>query len=150
MVDLKDPGAQDIINSLKPIIQQAKYLDMCLKCAYDGLLFTPEELEAALARGQFVWGPVNWKLVKPSPYVWNSTKSKPRPGDNTLVWICALGEPEIARWKKKEGKFYDSTGKYQLDYVDNEITHWRCVEIPEGPSNVQLRVWDKTPWPEDR
>jgi len=58
-----DPDA--IRESLKPLIQLARERGVWIWCGYQGLWFSPDDLEKANAEGKFLWGGVNWKLRDP-------------------------------------------------------------------------------------
>lgn len=53
-----------ILSELKELIARAKEGNLVLVSTYDpGIVMLPEELEAANARGSFIWGTVNWRLA---------------------------------------------------------------------------------------
>lgn len=54
-----------IIESLQPLFDKARAEGLWFLCTYEGLWFSPDELEALQKKGQFVWGPVNWRLTTP-------------------------------------------------------------------------------------
>lgn len=45
------------------LVQKAKDEKMLLKCGYQDLIFTAEELQKHHKEGRFMWGVVNWKLI---------------------------------------------------------------------------------------
>lgn len=53
--------------TLSDLIIEARDKKLWLRCAYQDLWFSPDELEAANAKGEFRWGAINFELV--SPYV---------------------------------------------------------------------------------
>lgn len=57
-----------ILIDLIPLFNQARREGLWFHCAYQDLWFTPDDLEAAQANGRFLWGAVNWKLVRPEAY----------------------------------------------------------------------------------
>jgi hypothetical protein len=50
------------LDSLRPLIAQARAEKKWLHCSYRDLWFSPDELEAANREGRFRWGAVNWTL----------------------------------------------------------------------------------------
>lgn len=58
---------QAIIESLQPLIREAREKGLILRTPYQGIELTPDEFEAHLAKGEFVWGPVNWTVQPPTP-----------------------------------------------------------------------------------
>jgi len=51
--------------TLQDLIDQARREGKWLWCHYQNLWFSPSQLEAENAKGNFRWGPVNWKLRSP-------------------------------------------------------------------------------------
>ena len=51
--------------TLQDLIDQARREGKWLWCHYQDLWFSPAQLEAENAKGNFRWGPVNWKLRDP-------------------------------------------------------------------------------------
>jgi len=51
---------------LKTLIEQARVERKWLFCSYQGLWFSPDQLEQAHREGRFMWGAVNWQLRDPS------------------------------------------------------------------------------------
>lgn len=54
---------ENVFRLMKPLLQKARDNNCVLRSRYQGIYFTPDELEAAWKDGRFVWGPVNWDLV---------------------------------------------------------------------------------------
>ena len=54
---------------LKKLIDDAERDGKWLKCNYQGILFSPQELRKENAQGKFVWGVCNWRLVNPREYL---------------------------------------------------------------------------------
>jgi len=54
-----------ILAELNPLIQQARDEGKWLWCRYQGLWFSPDQLEAEHEEGRFIWGAVNWELRDP-------------------------------------------------------------------------------------
>lgn len=63
------PEAQAILAGLKPLFERARKEGLWFWCSYQGLWFTPDELEAEHRRGSFIWGAVNWSLRDPKELV---------------------------------------------------------------------------------
>lgn len=56
----------DIIESLKPMFDEAKEKNLWFYTEFDGgLWFSPVELKELQREGRFVWGPANFKLRDP-------------------------------------------------------------------------------------
>lgn len=53
------------VELMKPMIAQARAEGKWLHCHYQDLWFSPDQLEAEHAKGNFRWGPVNWALRDP-------------------------------------------------------------------------------------
>ncbi len=68
MAELTD-SKKSIIGSLQPMLLEAREKNMMIRCHYDNLMFTPDELERQLNSGSFCWGRVNWELVEMKDYV---------------------------------------------------------------------------------
>jgi MoxR-like ATPase len=58
--------SQIILDGLKPLFEKARKEKLLFRSNYQGVLFTPDELEKAQDEGRFVWGPSNWELVHPA------------------------------------------------------------------------------------
>lgn len=58
--------AEEIRESLAPLIEKARNEGKWLWCAYQDLWFSPDSLEKSNAEGKFLWGPINWHLRNPS------------------------------------------------------------------------------------
>lgn len=56
---------ESIIESLQPLFWEATQKGLWFHCNYQDMWFSPKELRAAQAKGNFVWGPVNWTLKPP-------------------------------------------------------------------------------------
>jgi hypothetical protein len=56
---------QQIEESLKPLFEKARKEKLLFRSDYQGIVFTPDELEQEQAKGHFVWGAVNWELIDP-------------------------------------------------------------------------------------
>jgi hypothetical protein len=50
---------------MRPLFNLAESEGKWLYCSYQGLWFSPEELKAEQAKGQFRWGSVNWQVRDP-------------------------------------------------------------------------------------
>lgn len=59
-------GPGEIIESMKPLIQEARDKNKWLRSAYDGSVFSPDEMDRHHAEGRYLWGPVNWRLIDPN------------------------------------------------------------------------------------
>ncbi len=59
----------DVRALLVPMVQQARREKKWLRCSYQNLWFSPNELEAHNKDGRFLWGPVNWELRDPADHV---------------------------------------------------------------------------------
>ncbi len=57
---------QSIRELMVPMFAEAREKGLIFYTSYQGLYFTPDELEAAQDSGRFLWGPVNWQLRMPS------------------------------------------------------------------------------------
>ncbi len=57
------------LDSLRPLIAQARAEGKWLHCSYQDLWFSPDELEAANRDGRFRWGAVNWTVRDPGEMV---------------------------------------------------------------------------------
>jgi len=51
------------------LIREARADRMLIQSKYQGVIFTPDELEAEQLDGRLRWGPVNWKLVDPKKLI---------------------------------------------------------------------------------
>lgn len=56
---------------LRPLLQQARDEGKWLRSDYQGLWFSPDELEAHHKNGMFLWGPINWILCDPEIQIAN-------------------------------------------------------------------------------
>ncbi len=56
---------EEILASLAPLFAEAERCGLWFHCNYQDLWFSPKDLRASQAKGNFVWGPVNWKLRDP-------------------------------------------------------------------------------------
>jgi len=56
---------EKIIEGLQPLFKEAEKKGLWFHCHYQDLLFSPAELRQAQSEGRFLWGAVNWTLVKP-------------------------------------------------------------------------------------
>lgn len=56
---------QEIQNGLKPLFEKAEKENLWFFSPYQCLWFSPDELKAKQAKGQFNWGAVNWELRSP-------------------------------------------------------------------------------------
>ena len=56
---------ESILRSLEPMFRNAREQKLLIRSNYQGILFTPDELENRQKNGQFVWGLVNWELISP-------------------------------------------------------------------------------------
>jgi hypothetical protein len=54
-----------VIEMLAEMIEQARHEKKWFYCDYQGLWFSPDELEKHNANGRFLWGPINWQLRDP-------------------------------------------------------------------------------------
>lgn len=50
---------------MAPLFAQAEASGTWFFCAYQQLVFSPQELRDANAAGRFRWGPLNWELRRP-------------------------------------------------------------------------------------
>lgn len=50
---------------LSRLIDKAERDGQWLRCSYQDLVFTPQELRDENAKGRFVWGVCNWQLIDP-------------------------------------------------------------------------------------
>ena len=55
----------DVYEPLRPLIAQARAEGKWLRCSYQDLWFSPDQLEADNRDGRFRWGPQNWTLHDP-------------------------------------------------------------------------------------
>ena len=60
---------EKIVNGLKPLFEKAKKEGLWFNCHYQDLWFSPEELEERQAKGEFMWGAVNWTLKNPKGHL---------------------------------------------------------------------------------
>jgi hypothetical protein len=60
---------KDILESLEPLFCDARSKGLIFRSKYQGLLFTPDELEEEHRAGKFIWGPANWDLVDPQDII---------------------------------------------------------------------------------
>lgn len=56
---------EDILNNLKPLFEKARKEKLLFRSGYQGILFTPDELQKENGKGSFIWGPCNWTLENP-------------------------------------------------------------------------------------
>lgn len=59
----------EIIKQLQPLIKEAREKRMFLMASYQGITFSPNELDEQHRIGKFAWGPSNWKLVNPTEFL---------------------------------------------------------------------------------
>lgn len=45
------------------LVEKAKSEKMLLKCSYQDLIFSAEELQKHHKEGRFIWGVANWELI---------------------------------------------------------------------------------------
>ncbi len=57
--------AKKVIESLKPMFEEAKARNLWFYTSYQQIWFSPDELAAENKRGKFMWGAVNWELRDP-------------------------------------------------------------------------------------
>ena len=74
---------------LTPLIERARKTEMWLWCHYQGLWFSPDELEAENRQGRFLWGAVNWKLRNPQEHIVQLQKS------------ITFAEDELAKFRQR-------------------------------------------------
>jgi len=55
----------EIRESIEALIQEAERKGLWLHCYYQDIWRSPQQLREANAKGQFLWGPVNWSLRDP-------------------------------------------------------------------------------------
>jgi hypothetical protein len=53
----KNRTPETALDTLQPLISQARVQGKWLHCAYQNLWFSPDELEAENREGRFRWGP---------------------------------------------------------------------------------------------
>lgn len=58
-------GKLEIIESMKPVIEEARRQRKWLLSTYHDIWLTPDELEKHQEAGSFCWGPPNWQLRDP-------------------------------------------------------------------------------------
>lgn len=63
---MNDDVRARVIAIMQPMLAEAREKKMLLQHAGDYAPMSPDELEREWANGNFIWGPVNWKLVDPS------------------------------------------------------------------------------------
>ena len=54
-----------IVESMQPMLAQAKRDGLILWNRYQNVSFTPTELQKLMAEGRYIWGPDNWELRLP-------------------------------------------------------------------------------------
>ena len=55
-----------ICESMAPLFEKAEKEGLWFRSPYQDLWFSPAELKAHQAKGNFCWGPVNWELRDPA------------------------------------------------------------------------------------
>lgn len=69
VADAESKETESIIVSLQPLIQQARQEGKWLQCTsfhHPEVFMSPDEFDAAIKMGRFIWGPVNWVLRDPT------------------------------------------------------------------------------------
>lgn len=61
----KERITREVIMSMAPLFKAAKDGGKWFRSHYQGIIFTPEELEDAQAHGRYLWGAKNWELISP-------------------------------------------------------------------------------------
>lgn len=64
------------VELLEPLIKQAEREGKWLLCSYQGITFSPKELREENAKGNFRWGPVNWRLFDPKTLLRDPEKAR--------------------------------------------------------------------------
>jgi hypothetical protein len=59
----------DILLSLQPMFDEALKSGKWFNSHYQDMWFSPKELSEYHAKGQLIWGPVNWTLRDPAELV---------------------------------------------------------------------------------
>ncbi len=54
-----------ILKMLAPLLEEARQKGLWFYSPYQGLWFSPDELESLQKEGRFRWGPDNWELRDP-------------------------------------------------------------------------------------
>lgn len=52
--------------AMEPLIKEAERKGLWLRSHYQHISFSPKELRAEMATGNFRWGPINWELIDPA------------------------------------------------------------------------------------
>jgi hypothetical protein len=63
------PDRQVILDSLAPLFKRARKEKLLFSNKYQGIIFTPDELEGNQKVGRFIWGIENWELINPIDYI---------------------------------------------------------------------------------
>lgn len=75
-------------------ILEARGQGLWLRCFYQDMWFSPDELEAAHAKDQFLWGPDNWELRDPLDRLESMRKSATNSLSAYREFAEKLGRPE--------------------------------------------------------
>lgn len=86
---------EEIIATLDPLFAQARREGLWFYGSYHDIWFSPDELRAHQANGQFVWGAVNWKLRDPRELL----ASREQAAANTQSSITDT-QRRIAEWER--------------------------------------------------
>jgi hypothetical protein len=62
------------VDTLAPLIEQARAERKWLWCYYQDIWFSPDQLAEQNANGKFLWSPINWKLRDPQERVAEADK----------------------------------------------------------------------------
>jgi hypothetical protein len=60
---------EEVLESLKPLMREAKITGEWFYSNYQDMWFSPKELENMWEEGRFIWGPANWKLRDPQELI---------------------------------------------------------------------------------
>lgn len=58
-----------ILAGLAPLFERARKEKLAFYCNYQGMWFSPDELEKLQSSGRFIWGACNWQLRDPKERV---------------------------------------------------------------------------------
>ena len=76
----------EILESLVPLFEDAKTKNLWFYCSYQGLWFSPRELNQYQEEGRFIWGVDNWQLRSPLDRLSELEKQKKNIEEQILVF----------------------------------------------------------------
>ena len=83
-----------IAEQLAPLFARARAEGLYFHGHYQNMWFSPDELEALQAQGEFRWGAVNWELRDPAEHTRELERRAEWAQSALDAWREKIGEPE--------------------------------------------------------